>query len=172
MTDEFAVDAVESPSFNVEVVSETEKSRRRRFQEARTRAKRRGTWLLGSWTCLLTTIAAAWFCEGTDRGSFVAFVILGGAVFTGMYGVYYACQVGFIRALLGKSGIGEMPWSSVVWVTLWSTLVGGFGGFALAMLIVRDHRLPVFLCACGAYLVGATLGNRLAHRKYARMQSG
>jgi hypothetical protein len=81
----------------------------------------------------------------------------------------YAAKVGFVLSLTSKRKSDQLSWYTVLWVTLWSTLVGGVLGFVVTLFVNRDHLLWELLIAGVAYLLGATLGNRWAHRKFPRL---
>jgi hypothetical protein len=157
------------PAIQVRQVSETEKLERRRYQEARAAAIRRGTWLVGTWSCFLASIAATWYLEGYERGMIAAVMILAGALLTGLCGLGYAAKIGFVLSLTARTKADQMRWLTLLWVTLWSSLVGGVAGFALSFFIIREQLVLMMAYSAAAYLVGATLGNRLVHRRYPRV---
>jgi RsiW-degrading membrane proteinase PrsW (M82 family) len=156
------------PSIQVEQVSETEKLGRRRYQEARAAAIRRGTWITGTWASFLATIGATWFLEDAERGLITAVIILAGALLTGLCGLGYAAKVGFVLSLTARKTSEQMRWMTLVWVMLWGSLVGGVAGLVLSLFLRRERLDLTVLCAAGGYLLGAVLGNRLVHRRYPR----
>jgi hypothetical protein len=156
------------PAVHVEQVSETEKLERRRYQDARTAAIRRGTWIVGTWCCFLGTIGATFLTDGWEKGAIAAVLIFAGAGFTGVVGLSYAAQRGFEKSLTSRSKADRMSWWTVLWVTLWSTLVGGGVGLTISLFIARESIVIVLLSAVAAFVVGAALGNRWAHRRYPR----
>ncbi|MGC3972702.1 MAG: hypothetical protein QM775_36775 [Pirellulales bacterium] len=165
-----SVESAESmlPTIEVGAVFVTEKLRRDRAKDDARRAKRRGTWVLGIWGAMTATIGGGYWLQGSVYGHDIAALILIGAAFTGLYGVYYAVHAGFFLAMMGKSRYGEFSWLDVLWATLWATIVGGGTATVISWYLVPNRWPAIIGCSAAGFVIGATVGNVLAHRRHAQ----